>query len=102
MADWVKYCPKCGAENKVHRLTCKCGEDLRDVPKVPKGSNNTPKPPDKKKICPVCLTVNSAKSAACSCGTDLGSVLAIPEDRVEDELKKLQAPKEESHTPSPK
>lgn len=108
MADWVKYCPKCGAENKGHRSACKCGEDLRNVPKVPKGSTDVPQPPEKKKICPVCLTVNSAKSAACSCGADLGSVLAIPADKVEDELKKLkdergkpQTPKEEVHTPTP-
>ncbi len=101
MADWVKYCPKCGAENKGHRSTCKCGEDLRNVPKVPKGSISVPQLPEKKKICPVCFTVNSAKSAACSCGADLGSVLAIPADKVDDELKKLQSRPEEVHTPTP-
>ena len=107
MADWVKYCPnpKCGAENKGHRSTCcKCGADLQDVPKVPKGSAEVPQTPEKKKICPVCREVNSAKSAACSlCGADLGAVLAIPADKVDDELKKLQSPQpqEESHSPTP-
>ena len=102
MADWVKYCPKCGAENKGLRSTCKCGEDLRNVPKVQKGSVNAPQTPEKKKICPVCSAVNSAKSAACSsCTADLGSVMAIPADKVEDELKKLQSQPEEVHTPTP-
>ena len=47
MADWVKYCPKCGEENKGHRSTCRCGADLHNVPKVPKGSVNVPPPPEK-------------------------------------------------------
>lgn len=101
MADWVKYCPKCVAENKGHRSTCcKCGADLQNVPKVPKGSAVVPKTPKKKKICPVCGEVNSAKSDACKCGADLGSVLAIPADKVDDELKKFQTPQkqEESHS----
>ena len=102
MADLVKYCPKCGKENRGSRPTCKyCGGDLQGVDKVQKGSSDAPKPPEKKKICPVCFTVNSAKSAACSCGADLGSVLAIPADKVEEELKKLQTPQEEAHSPTP-
>ncbi len=107
MADWVKYCPNCGEVNRGSRDTCKkCREDLSRVPKVQKGSEpgNVQQQPEKKKICPVCFHVNSAKSAACSvssCGADLGSVPAIPADKVEDELRKLQSPKEEQHISAP-
>lgn len=107
MADWVKICPKCGEVNKGNRNECKkCREDLSSVKKEQKGSEpgNVQQQPEMKKICPVCYAVNSAKSVACSkssCGADLGSVLPIPADKVEDELKKLQAPQEESHTPTP-
>ena len=102
MADWVKYCPKCEAENKGHRSTCyKCAADLQGVPKVPKGNSDAPKMPEKKKICHICLKINSAKSDACACGADLGAVIAIPADKVEEELKRLKSSREsEVQSPS--
>lgn len=103
MADWVKYCPKCGEENRGSRDTCKkCHEDLQKVKQVQKGNapRNVQQQPEMKKICHVCFTVNSAKSVACQCGADISSLPTIPADKVEDELKKLQSQKEEAQPPT--